>query len=100
MRADNGVDRAGTSTMRAADAQGLVNNGNCGSNGFRERYDVPSEQVGKPPNRLFAARRAEIDCGPAFNNGSSVWPTAGIAALSALRLWEKVIDLFNEIAGA
>jgi hypothetical protein len=37
---DNGIDRARTAAMKAADASGFVDNRNSRHNAFRQRHDV------------------------------------------------------------
>ncbi len=98
MSADDGIDRAGTTTMRAANAQALINDGNGRGDKFGQRHNFPSQQVGQPPYSFFTTRRAEINRHLTFNHGGGKWPTAGITTLSTLCLREQVIDLLDEVA--
>ena len=86
--------------MCATDTQCLVDNGHRGRCGFGKWNKLPTEQIGKTSHRVFAARRAKIDGRLTLDNGGGVRATPRIAALRALCLWKKIIDLFHEVAVA
>jgi hypothetical protein len=100
VRSNDGIDRAGISTMRATDAQCLVDDGDGRRDGFCERNNIPAEQVGQSSHCLLTPWRAEVNGRLTLNHSSGVWPTTRIAALRALRLWKKIIDLLHDIAVA
>ena len=86
--------------MGATDTQCFVDNGNGWRDCLSERYDIPTEQIGKSSHRVVAARRAEINGRLAINNSRREWPTTRIATLCTLGLRKKIIDLLYEVAVA
>jgi len=96
MRANNGINGTGIAAMRAADAQGFIDDRNRWLRRGDERLDVSAKKIGKSPHRFFAARRAEVDCRAAVDNCCGIRATSGKAALSALCLRKQVIDLFDQ----
>ncbi len=96
---DDGIDRAGWQTTRAADAALGVDVGDLGgllATTFRiecERRHI--EQGSELYDRLAAARRAAIDERFTASDGFGIGPAALIPAARALRLRQKGIDLLG-----
>ncbi len=97
--ADDGVYRAGVTAVHAANATRLVDDGDevTAVSLLCERQYVFSEKVRKPPYRVIAARRAQVDPGRTIDDGGRVRSAARVTALGTLRLWKQGIDLLNEI---
>ena len=98
--ADDRVDRADVAAVHAADAQGFVDNGNCGLQLFGQWYRFAAQQTGETLNGGVATRRAEVNRGRALDDGRRVRVATRIPTLCTLCLWEEVINLLHEVAAA
>ena len=84
--------------MHAADARALVDNGDRRQYRLGQGQNLFAKQSGKPFNGFLSARRAQVDRGASVDDGLCVGPAARKAALRTLRLWQQVIDFFNQVA--
>ena len=96
-RTNDSVDRAGVAAQQATDAGRFVDNGNSINGCFRKWYFIPAEQTGKPPNRVFAAWRAQVYGGRAIDHCGRVGEAAGVTALGALCLRQQFIHLLYQV---
>jgi hypothetical protein len=97
VRTDNGVDRTCVAAVKAANARGLIDNGHRRYYALGQGNNFSAKQTRKPPNRVIAAGRAEVDCSSSVDHRRSIRSAPGVATLGALRLRQQFIDLFHEV---
>ena len=99
--ADDGVHRTNVSAMRAADAQCFVNKRNgfphISLRGRHEWHHVATQQAGQTLDRVFAARRAQVYRGRIVHDRRGIRPASRVSTLRTLRLWQKAIDLRDQV---
>ncbi len=90
VRADDCINGADVSAMRAANAKGLNDKRNrtphIRLSGFRKRDSITAEQVGQSLDRVFAARRAQVYRDSFMDDRRRIRSASRISALGALRL--------------
>ena len=99
---DDGIQRTGLNTNRAADARAFIDDRDCArsrflTEGWIERQRRALEQTGQGGNGFTAARRALIDGCLPLCNGFSIRLAAVIGATLALGLRQQGINLFDQI---
>jgi hypothetical protein len=93
---DDRIDRADLDTTRAADARGLVDDGDTGRRIGWHAPDVAfAEQLAECARGGGTAGRALIDLRRAEQQRFGIGPAAGITALAALGLWQQGIDALD-----
>lgn len=97
MRANNSVDRAGFAAMNAADAGGLINDGDGWQYRLGKWQDLLAEQFSQPFDRFLPARGAQVNFSAGIDNGLRVGPATRETALCTLRLRQQVIDCFDQV---
>jgi hypothetical protein len=94
--ADDRIYRAGGNTKRASDAGRLFDPCHrrwcCAAVGRVQWQQLFAEQRCDFRNDLVTARRTLVEGRCSRGNGVSIWPAAGVAALSALRLRQQGVD--------
>ena len=100
MRPGNGVHGTGVATMSAADAKRLLDDSDTANGGrFSQWFSISPKQVGQSLYRILTTRRAEVNRDFIGGNRLRVRTTSGITTLCALRLWQKVVDLIDDLIG-
>ncbi len=98
-RPENGIHRAGLDAQGTADAVRLINEGHHGWFLFTafgvKRLGFPAQQVSQRLNNLLSPGRASIDISFPGGDGFSVRAATGIATLTALGLWQEIVDLID-----